>query len=101
MKMKRFLKVLSVAIVFTMFINLSAFALSLNEKLSIARVIANKAVKARYGTDMKFRYVNGKPDHWIEGNSVVLYGTIHGQNAACDVIIDEAKDQLYVKSISF
>ena len=99
--MKRFLRALSVAIVFTMFVNTSAFALSQHEKLMIARVTANKAVKARYGTDMKIRYVNGKPDHWIEGNSVVIYGTIHGRNAACEVIVDEAKDQLYVKSINF
>lgn len=80
-----------------------ALAISSDDKVVLAQVQTEKTLKAKFGNNAKihWRYVNGKPDCWIEGNSVVVYGTVNGKNFSSDVIVDEINNKLYVKSFNF
>ena len=101
--MKKIFALFTLILTLIMVTNMSAMAYTKAEKIAVAQVQATKAVKARLGANAKirWRYVKGEPDCWIEGNSYVIYGTANGMNFSCDVIIDEAKDKVYVKQLSF
>ena len=75
--------------------------------LWFAKYQCEKEIKARaiYPPSVKVKFRN---DHYIEGNSYTVYGTVDSQNAfgamvrqnfGCEIILDQENDKFWIKDL--